>query len=204
MRKFCPAMTLCAIMLLASTAVWSQVPVFSEFEHSDRLKPIYKSRVLRVDDERHRIALSLLGGKNFLALSSGQIADLFPDRRVDVSAMLKEEIAVAIAYAEKREREYSMPFFSSLDWMKRTAELHRAHAAYLRTLFGRLSPYLVKSEVYSEGTGGNSVTLDLDKGIMTVGHGSLGRGPVSRRFVPIVVFAERSVENVIVKVSAAQ
>jgi hypothetical protein len=165
--------------------------------------PIYKSRVFRVPDEAQSRALDFLGEKTFQLLGSDALAELFPERSFDTARMLMEQAAAANANAKKREREAANPFFSNQrEWMDQEARAHRELANYTLALSPELKPYLVRAQVYFEGTG--AFDIELNGQILSVTHGSLGHSTPPLRRIAIVVFVEREITEVDARASVAE
>jgi hypothetical protein len=156
--------------------------------------PIHKSRIIRLPDSVQAKALAALGNMNFIPVSPELLKELFPGTRFDTARMLSEQATAADEYAKKREDEAADPFFAkSRIRMLEEATAHRELARYTRSIFPELFPYLVKAEVYFEGTGNFDVTLRGDE--LVVYHGSLGHSTPPKRRVVVLVFSERKVKT---------
>jgi hypothetical protein len=194
-----------AIFAPFCTIAIAQTPLLSDTSRGfDRnAPPVFSSRILRVPDSSQRKALEILGKNEFLLLEKDLLTQLFPARTFDTKQMLVEQAAAATAYAKKREDEAAIPFFaSSKDWMTAEAEAHRDLARYTLSLPSLLFPYLVKSKVYFEGTGGFFIALKGNT--LIVNHGSLGRTAPPLRELAIVVFLEKKITAVSVSAGMAE
>jgi hypothetical protein len=194
-----------ALFVPFCTTVFAQTPLLSDISRGfDRnTPPVFSSRIVRVPDSSQSKALEILGKNELILLEQGPLAQLFPDRTFDTKQMLVEQAAAATAYAKKREHEAAIPFFaSSKDWMTAEAKAHRELAHYTLSLPPLLFPYLVKSKVYFEGTGGFFVALKGNT--LVVNHGSLGRTTPPLKELAIVVFLEKKISRISVSAGIAE
>jgi len=193
---------LLAYLLVKSTCVFAQVLPNSEKFEPERIA-ISRSRVFRVPDSMQRRAQQILGFAKFDPAAPAIVDELFGHQIFDTKSMLEAQAAAAEEYAVQREKEAAEPFFNdSREWMLAHARAHRAYADYTRKLSSDLKPYLVKSKVYFEGTGGYLVTLCGS--LLKVSHGSLGHSTPPQKTVVILVFLERDIDSVEVSASIAE
>jgi hypothetical protein len=195
-RRATFSIALTLVIALASQAALGQFNVLGDQRNFDAsTPPVFASRIVRVPNQMHARALEILGQDDFLLITPAVLSELFLGERFDTARMLDDQATAAIAYAEKREREAAMPFFAqSKGWMLEQAEAHRAYARYTRSLSPNLFPYLLRSKVYSEGTG--AFTIILERTSLRVRHGSLARNTPPLKQLPIVVFLERKIDAV--------
>jgi hypothetical protein len=165
--------------------------------------PIFDSRIFRVSDEAQSRALGLLSDRDFLPANPQILKELFGDRVFETKEMLAAQASAARKYAKKREEEAATPFFGDHRvWMAAQAKAHRELADYTEKLSPDLYPYLVKSQIYFEGTGG--FTVILKDRILEVHHGSLGQSTPPKTAVVILVFLERKIDGVRISTSIAE
>lgn len=165
--------------------------------------PVFRSRVFRVPDGEQSRALQLLGTNDFRRVTPNILKELFGDRAFDTKEMLTAQAAAAVEYATTRERDAQNPFFGNhRTWMAAHARAHREFAAYTRSLSPDLRPYLIKGQVYFEGTGGFSVVLAGRT--LQVNHSCLGRVTPPKQTVVILVFLERDIEAAVISASIAE
>jgi hypothetical protein len=190
-----------SLVIVANVALAQILPSPERFD--PRSVPVHESRVLRVSDSAQARALQMLGERDFCAATPQMIKELFADQVLDTKRMLEAQAAAAIQYAKKREEEAAIPFFhDQRGWMLAHAKAHREFAEYTRKLSSDLRAYLVKGQVYFEGTGGFSVTLEGE--VLDVHHSCLGRSTPPKKAVAVLVFLERDIKAVRVSASIAE
>ena len=202
MRSF-PRLPGLLLLSVAFAAIGlSQIlPNPERFDQND--VPIFDSRVFRISDDAQGRALHILADKEFLPANPEILTALFGDRIFDTKEMLAAQASAAKKYAKKREDEAANPFFGqSRAWMAAHANAHRELAKYTENLSPDLLPYLVKSQVYFEGTG--RFTVVLKDRILEVHHGSLGRFTPQKKTVVLLVFLERKIDGVRISTSIAE
>jgi hypothetical protein len=164
--------------------------------------PIYRSRIIRLADDKQDDALAILGGKNFCPATPEILNRLLDGREPDTQRMLEVQASAALAYAKRRRDEAANPFFGDARrWMNAEADAHEALARYTSKLSPNLHAYVIEAKVYSEYTGGFYISLKGDE--LFVEHGSLG-GPPSPVSLAILVFVEKEVKRVTVKAGTAE
>ena len=165
--------------------------------------PVFWSRILRIPDSAQSRALQVLNSKDFCAASPEVVRDLLGNALVDTKAMLNAQAAAAIKCADEREKAAAIPFLrESKEWMLAIAKAHRDYAAYTQKLSPELLPFLVKGQVYYEGTGGFDVVLRGKT--LCVNHVSFGHKMPPMKPVAILVFLERKIDTVDISAGMAE
>ena len=196
-----PLSVLCIAIALAAIGFAQVLPDPEIFDAAHI--PISDSRVFRVPDSTQDQASQFLATKDFRPASPEILTALFGARVFDTKEMLAAQTAAATAYATKREEESKNPFFGeSRIWMTAHAKAHREFAAYTEKLPSDLRPYLVRGQVYFEGTGGFTVVLNGK--LLEVHHSCLGHSTPEKKAVVILVFLERDIEAVKASASIAE
>src|SRR5579859_1957044 len=151
--------------------------------------PLPAERMVRLPAARQDRAFSLLDDANFRRLSDSEASDLLQLATLpSADELLAHQAAAAEDHADQCRELAAKPFFASQkERMLKDAAAFDQFAQYAKELPRRLYPYLVKSQVGFEGTGG--YWIFLKDHTLTVNHGSLGHGPVEPRSVPVVIFS---------------
>lgn len=204
MSLFAVRNVLCSVLLgwLLMGCQYSPEEPFVDIYDTEHVKEITGWRILPIEKEDQPAALDILGNQAAITLSDQQLAVVFPQQKIDPSALLQKEIDVTVGYAEKRERELKTPFFTNNLGMKKEVEEHRAHAKYLSGLQGKIMPYLIKGKLCSKDkNAGFGASIDLRTGYLAIDQGCLSRVPIVPWVEPVVVFSEVPITKVEATVS---
>ena len=204
MSFFAVRNVLCGALLgwLLMGCQYSPEEPFVDIYDTEHVKEIIGWRILPIEKADQPAALDMLGNQAAIALSEQQLAVVFPQRKIDPSTLLQQEIDSAAKYAEERERTLKMPFFANNVGMKKEVEEHRAQAKYLSGLHGKIMPYLVKAKLCSKDKNtGFSASIDLRTGYLAIYQGCWSGTDIVPWVEPVVVYSEVSITKVEATVS---
>ncbi len=165
---------------------------------------IYKSRIFLIPDDKQNIASEILGKYKFKEVDKLLLSKLYPLKKFDTSEMLQEQIDSSLEYAEKCDKAANLIFYKEKrEPLLHEAEIHKAYANYTKSISSAdLKPYLIKTIVFNRKTGAYRIYLKGNS--LVVRHGSLGATTYTAKPLIILVFTERTINDVEVYSNIAQ
>lgn len=171
----------------------------------DSVSPlIYKSRIYLIPEDKQAIASDMLGKNKFKEVEKLSLRKLYPSKKFDTNEMLKQQIDSSLEYAEKCDKIANLPMFKEKrESLLHEAEMHKAYANYTKSISSvDLKPYLIRTVVFNRKTG--AYRINLNGNSLVVRHGSLGTTTSTAKPLIILVFTERTINDVEVYSNIAQ